>query len=176
MCQRVELSWGHVNLEANRHKRFVYLTELGVRVAIQLREITKDNLNSILKLKVSESQNQFVATNAVSIAQGTYEEKAWFRGIFDDDEPVGFVMLELEEETGDYYLWRYMIAEQHQGKGYGKTALVHIINMVKGLPNAKTLSLSYVPADGSPRPFYQKLGFAETGEVEEGERVMKLDF
>jgi diamine N-acetyltransferase len=123
-------------------------------VAIRLVEITKDNLNSVLRLKVSESQNQFVTNNAVSILQGTYEENAWFRGIF---------------------IWRYMIAEQHQSKGYGKCALLQIIDMVRGLPNAKSLSLSCLPADDSPRPLYEKLGFAETGEVEEGERVMKLD-
>lgn len=114
-------------------------------MAIRLVEITKDNLNSVLRLKVSESQNQFVANNAVSILQGTYEENVWFRGIF---------------------LWRYMIAEQHQSKGYGKSALLQIIDMVRGLPNAKSLSLSCLPADDSPRPFYEKLGFAETGEVE----------
>jgi len=47
---------------------------------INLQEITKDNLNEILKLKVKDDQQDQVAPNSVSIAQGHYSDKAWFRG------------------------------------------------------------------------------------------------
>lgn len=145
-------------------------------MAIRLVEINKENLNSILNLKVSKEQDQFVADNAWSVAQGSYDELAWFRGIFNNDTPVGFVMLSLDEAKADYYLWRYMIDEKHQGKGYGKAALEQIISMVKALPEAKSLTLSYVPAEGSPAPFYEKLGFIDTGEWDREERIMRLDF
>jgi len=42
-------------------------------------------------------------------------------------------------------------------------------------PNAAELLLSYVPGEGSPQPFYVGLGFVDTGEVHEGQNVMKLD-
>lgn len=32
----------------------------------------------------------------------------------------------------------------------------------------------HVPGDGSAEPFYRSFGFGETGEVDEGERVMRL--
>ncbi|MFK8047053.1 MAG: GNAT family N-acetyltransferase [Halioglobus sp.] len=142
---------------------------------VSLREITKDNLVSIMRLGVHKNQEQFVAHNAWSIAQGTYSKLAWFRAIYADDQPVGFVMLELNPSKPEYYLWRYMIDKRHQGKGYGNQALKLVIEFVRQQPNATQLLLSYVPADGSAAAFYAKLGFVETGEVEDGENIMKLD-
>jgi DNA-3-methyladenine glycosylase I len=60
---------------------------------VTLREVTKDTVRAICNLKVSESQNGFVAPNAVSIAQAYFAETAWFRAIYADDTPVGFLML-----------------------------------------------------------------------------------
>jgi len=145
------------------------------KMRVSLREITEDNLVSIMRLAVDKSQEQFVAHNAWSIAQGTYSELAWFRAIYADDEPVGFVMLELNPAKPEYYLWRYMIDQNQQGKGYGRQALELVIEFVRQQPSATQLLLSYVPADGSAAPFYTKLGFVETGEVEDGENIMKLE-
>lgn len=35
---------------------------------------------------------------------------------------------------------------------------------LREMPNAEKLSVSYVPGEGNPSPFYRKLGFVETGE------------
>ena len=144
-------------------------------MTVSLKEITKDNLDAVLRLQVHESQKQFVADNAWSIAQGTYNELSWFRAIYADDQAVGFVMLELDPLKAEYYLWRYMIDNQRQGRSYGRRALELVIDFVRQQPNAKQLLLSYVPAEGSAAAFYTKLGFVETGEVDHGENVMKLD-
>ena len=37
------------------------------------------------------------------------------------------------------------------------------------------MGVSAVPGDGSPIPFYTRLGFVPTGEVEDGEDVLRLD-
>ena len=34
------------------------------------------------------------------------------------------------------------------------------------------MRLSYVPREGNPSPFYKKLGFVETGEMDDDEVVM----
>lgn len=141
---------------------------------ISLQEITKDNIDAVLRLKVHQNQEQLVADNAYSIAQGTYSDLSWFRAVYADDQPVGFVMLELDTGKAQYYLWRYMIGKQHQGNGYGRKALELVIAFVRQQPNAKQFLLSYVPTEGSPGPFYSKLGFVETGEVEHGEHIMSL--
>ena len=149
-------------------------TSLGLEATVSLREITQETVNSILNLRVTKEQEQFVASNAVSIAQAYFSEEAWFRAIYANETPVGFLMLSDQPDTGKYYLWRFMIDAQHQDKGYGRRALELLIEHVKTRPNAQELFLSYVPGPGSPEGFYHQLGFEHTGEQAGEELVMKL--
>lgn len=142
---------------------------------ITLREVDKDNLGQILRLKVKPEQEQFVANNAVSIAQAHFEEKAWFRAIFADETPVGFVMLYVDPASSEYFLWRFMIDAHYQGLHFGERALRLLIEYVRSLPGASELMVSYVPGEGSPEPFYTGFGFVPTGEVDDGENIMILD-
>ena len=141
---------------------------------VTLREITKDTVRTICNLKVSESQNKFVAPNAVSIAEAYFNETAWFRAIYADDTPVGFLMLYKDTEKPEYFLWRMMIDERYQRMGFGYKAMKLIIEYVKGLPHATEFLTSCVPGDGSPEGFYSKLGFTRTGEMDGSEVVMRL--
>jgi diamine N-acetyltransferase len=141
---------------------------------ISLREITEETLVSILKLKVAPEQEQFVASNAVSIAQAHFSKHAWFRAIYADETPVGFVMLHDEPAKPEYYLWRYMIDARYQRLGFGRQALQLIIDHVKTRPNATELLLSYVPQEGGPQPFYERLGFTHTGRIVDDEVEMRI--
>ena len=145
---------------------------------IHFKEITKENLVPIMRLKVFDHQKDQVANNAVSIAQGNYEEMAWFRGIYNDDIPVGFVMLEFDLEKDTYWVWRFMIDQNHQGKGYGKAAMTLIKNVVKEkFPQATEIFLSYVPKEsGGADDFYRKMGFEDTGKIEGKEKVMRFEY
>ncbi len=142
---------------------------------ISLREITKETLRSILRLEVAAHQKHFVASNAVSVAQAHYEpEHAWFRAIYADETPIGFVMIHDDPANAKYYLWRFMLDQRYQGQGFGRRALQAIIDHVRTRPNSQELFLSCVPGEGSACAFYEKLGFVPTGEVDEDEIVMKL--
>ena len=145
-----------------------------IKSVVSLKEISEETVWPIMKLDVVENQKSFVAPNANSIAEAYFSKEAWFRGIYADEEPVGFVMLHADEKKPEYFLWRLMIAEDHQGKGYGYLAMEQVIEHVKTLTGAVELLTSYVPGDGNPSTFYYKLGFEETGEIEEGEKVLKL--
>ena len=147
----------------------------GRDAAVSLREITKESLRPFLKMKVAEAQEKMVANNAVSIAQAHFEPKAWFRGIYADETPVGFIMLYDDPEEPVYFLWRLMVADEFQGMGYGRKAIAQLVEYVKTRPNATELKVSHVPElPGNPGPFYQKLGFEYTGEEDDGELVMRL--
>jgi diamine N-acetyltransferase len=144
---------------------------------ITLKEITKETIWPIMNLEVADNQVTLVAPNANSIAEAYYSrEAAWFRGIYLGEQPVGFVMLHVETDEPEYFLWRLMIDKNHQRKGYGYQAMLQVIDHVKTLPGATELKTSYVPREGNPSPFYYKLGFEETGEMLEGEKVLKLSF
>ena len=132
---------------------------------INLREITSKNLKSIIDLNVREDQKDYVALNSVSIAQGHYSKSAWFKGIFNDDRPVGFVMLDLIEEENKCFLWRFMIDRKYQGKGFGKIALTQVIDFVRSLNLYTYIATSYVPAENGAGGFYKNFGFIESEEI-----------
>ena len=141
---------------------------------VTLREVTADTVRAVCRLQVGPGQERFVAPNAVSIAQAYFEPKAWFRAIYAGEEPVGFVMLYDDPEKPEYYLWRLMVAGDHQRRGHGRAALGLVVDRVRSRPGARELLTSCVPGDGGPRPFYEALGFAATGEVHDGEEVLRL--
>ena len=141
---------------------------------VSLQEVTGETVRAICRLAVGPGQERFVAPNAVSIAQAHFEPKAWFRAIYAGAEPVGFLMLYENHEKPEYFLWRLMIAAEHQGKGYGRRALELLVDRVRGLPGATQLGTSYVPGEGGPEGFYKRFGFTDTGEVDDGEAVCRL--
>ena len=150
---------------------------LGADAKIAFRKITGKTVWMICNLGVSEEQKQkmFVAPNAVSIAQAYFARSAWFRAIYADEIPVGFVMLAEVPKSGKHYLWRFMIDAKYQGRGYGRRALELVIRHVKKDPKAKALYLSVSRARGSAAGLYRSFGFEFTGKVKGREHVMKLD-
>ena len=143
---------------------------------VSLREITKETLRSITALKVAPAQERLVATNAESVAEAYFSrDVAWFRAVYAGDTPVGFVMLEDNPAEGRYYLWRFMIDARYQRTGVGRRALELVFDYVRTRPGAKVLTTSCVPGEGSPGPFYEKMGFAYTGEEDDGELVMRRE-
>ena len=154
---------------------------------VSLCEITKENLRDYLRLKVAPSQEGLVAPNAVSIAQAHFHPEAWFRGIAAGGTAVGFAMLEdwrqcpesaPEDWRREPYvgLWRFMIDQRWQSMGFGAQALRLLIDHARAVPGTKAMLLSFVEGEGSPEAFYRRFGFERTGEVSEGEHVMRLTF
>lgn len=141
---------------------------------VQFREITQDTVREICALSVQEKQNIFVTPNAISIAEAYFSKYAWFRAIYLDSVPVGFVMLDDRPEKAEYFLWRFMIDQQFQGRGIGREAIKLLIKYVRTRPNSLELLTTVVQAEGGPEGFYRNMGFKLTGEYEEGEAVMSI--
>jgi diamine N-acetyltransferase len=149
---------------------------------IHLQEINDDNLYKVLALSDSLSpyQKKCVAPNAYSLAEAYLSpDIAWPRAIYLDDEPIGFVMLSLKEkkikaeDQPGHYLWRFMIAQPHQGKGYGSQAL-DLIKEKCRIDGMKTLYTSCATNGKQPYKFYVDCGFMDTNEQDEGEEVLKI--
>lgn len=140
---------------------------------VTLREITRDTVRPICRIEVAPEQRRFVASIAASIAEAHFSPEAWFRAIYAGEQPVGFVMLSVLPEKPEYAVWRFLVGAEHQGRGHGSAAMRLVIEHVRAL-GAGELLLSYVPGEGEPRAFYERLGFTATGAVEDGEIVMTL--
>lgn len=142
---------------------------------VSLREVTAETVRHICLLDVSEAQMHFVAPNAISIAQAYFEPKAWFRAIYADETPVGFVMLYDDPQEANYFLWRYMIDARYQKMGFGKRAMDLLLEYVRSRPGAHELRLSCHPGEDGPEPFYRHYGFVLTGKMLENEAEMRID-
>lgn len=141
---------------------------------VTLREITRETVWQIMDLEVAENQGHLVAPNSMSIAEAYFEPKAWFRAVYADDEPIGFIMLFDDSDTPKFYLWRMMIAGGQQHKGYGHRALELLVDYVRTRPNATEITVGSIPGEGSPQAFYEGFGFVDTGEMKGGEVILRL--
>lgn len=138
------------------------------------REITQETVREICALLVQDKQKIFVTPNATSIAEAYFSKYAWFRAIYLDSVPVGFVMLDDRPEKAEYFLWRFMIDRRFQGRGIGREAILLLLEYVRTRPNSAELLTTVVQAEGGPEGFYRNIGFELTGEYEEEEAVMRI--
>ena len=141
--------------------------EPGPEAEVSLREITGETVREICNLSntLTPPRKYMVAPNAVSIAQAHFSPNAWFRAIYADDTPVGFMMLYDDPEGPEYFLWRLMTAGPHHGKGFGRRAIELLVGYVRTRPGATLLETSCGQGPGSPEGFYRKLGFVRNGKM-----------
>ena len=148
---------------------------------IKLEPINDNNREAVLALSAREDQ-PFVAPNDYSLreaaeanakAPGTARPFAICAG----EKIVGFCMLALDPEDENpvdrYCLWRFMIDKSEQGKGYGQAALHEIIKYFKE-NDVDMIYLSTAPENEVGLHVYHKVGFKETGEIEDGEAIFVL--
>ncbi len=157
---------------------------------LRLEKITGKNVWDILKLCVSEKQKNFVASNDISIIEAytaiTGNGYAFPFGIYEDDTPVGFLMIGFDTDDywddapliakGNYNLWRLMIDNHYQNRGYGKEAVRLALEFIQTFPcgKAEYCWLSYEPENRIASQLYRLFGFVETGEMDGDELIAIL--
>ncbi len=161
---------------------------------LHLERVDETNIQAILDLEVSEAQRRFVSSNEYSMAQARAaagsDYEAFPFGIYDDDTPVGFIMVgyneplqNAKEKTSDvlknnYSIWRFMIDKRYQGKGYGRAAINLALDFVRTWPcgKAENCVLSFKPTNEVAKKLYNSVGFIENGESDGDEvfAVLKL--
>lgn len=142
---------------------------------VQIRPVTKENLEAVLALKVQENQEGFVSTTAESLAQAyVYAETAFPFAVYNDGEIVGFIMMGYYEAKGYYTLWKLLIDRKHQHRGYGRKALELGIAFLKEKFRADEVYTGVLPENHAAKSLYLSVGFAETGLFENGMEELRL--
>lgn len=142
---------------------------------VSLRAITRDNLDAILRLNVDPDQKTFVASNVYSLAEAWTEPSFQPFAIYHADEPVGFTMYGLEESTARWWVVRLMVDAGHQAHGFGRAAMQLLLPLMVERHGMQRIVTSYEPGNDVAAALYRKLGFQDTGELDEGEYLMVLD-
>lgn len=150
-------------------------------MTITFKKIDHSNYKKCSLLKVNDNQNDFVAPNWYSILEAVYEkgEKYPF-AIFQEEEMVGFLMLCYHPanhiyDKDSWWMERFMIAKDFQGKGYGKASLKKCIEGFQKDYPEEELRTSAVKENHVAITLYEKSGFQRTGELVEEEVVLLLD-
>ena len=144
---------------------------------IQLKPVTKENIDDILAMRVNKEQERFVTSNAESLAVAyVYSETAYPFGIYDDDTPVGFIMMGYYEVKGYYTLWKLMIDRRYQQKGYGREALRQGLKFVRDRFHAAEIYTGVTPGNSAAKGLYESAGFRDTGLLECDMEEMRLVF
>lgn len=142
---------------------------------IHIEPVNEKTFKRVLDMKLPPEQDKFVAPNIVSLAQAwLYYDEARPFAVLDGDEVVGFIMLDWDEDERTAGIWRFMIAHEHQGKGYGRKAMEAAMQLVKDTGRFDMMHLDFVPGNDAARALYYSLGFRENGDIEDGEIVMTL--
>ena len=143
---------------------------------VELVEITPSNQRVVRGLAVHHSQKRLVDSVEASMADTVLPyvvEGApwvpWMRAVEADGEPAGFVMLALVTDAHpEAFLWRLLVDRRHQRRGIGRQVVEAICKDLASQGQTSLLT-SWVEGEGSPRRFYEALGFVPTGKVEHGE-------
>jgi diamine N-acetyltransferase len=151
--------------------------------SIELREITDANRDDVVAIHAGPGQGRFVSSVADSLEEAAEQPEGspWYRAVYLDGGPVGFVMLSWDvtpqppDIIGPWFLWKLIVDERHQGGGIGRAIVEEVVRLIRA-EGATELYTSHVVGEGAPDGFYERLGFVPTGTFDpQGERILRLD-
>lgn len=138
---------------------------------VLISPITRQNVLMVCELSVAPDQEQFVSSNAVSLAEAYVKPEAKPFAVLAHEQIVGFAMLYDDGKLPVVGIWRLMIDHSHQGHGYGAHAVQALVSHARGLRPLEAVEVGAMPGAGSPGPFYERQGFEPTGDVREDGEV-----
>lgn len=134
---------------------------------MKLIDINKENWKEVILLTTDKDGKhplgeEYVASNAYSIAQSIYEDGWVIKAIEYDEKIIGFTMYGFSEEDNFYEICRFMIDRRYQGKGYCKQAISLIIDEMKEKFSCSEIYLFVVPENLRAKHVYEEVGFVST--------------
>jgi len=162
---------------------------------IELKKISilDANMPECIALSVLPEQENFVASNVISLAEAYDENKAFAQtgegnqavpyAVYENGRIVAFVMYgyfppededdAYNKEEHHYYVWRLLVDKNHQGKGIGREIVRQVMEEIKTKPlgEANYCYVSYEPTNIASKTTFASYGFIEDGRVIDGEVV-----
>jgi len=142
---------------------------------ITLREITAENWQQCIALRVTKKQIPYIPSNIFSLAESKFLPERVPLGIFDGPEMVGLVVCSYSPEHGRAWIHRIMIDENHQNKGYSRGTMQKILQRLSRIPGCKLIGADWRPGNSNLEKCYSSFGFQKTGQrTAEGDIVAIL--
>ena len=143
---------------------------------IRLEPISPENFEAVIALQAAPEQSKFVASNLYSIAQAKVYPECVALAAFDNDQAVGFAMYCVDRDDNEWWLYRLMVEETYQGRGYGRAALQKLLELVQADRSRHRMYLGVDLTGKASVRLYQSLGFRFDGRVFGKEHIMVLEY
>lgn len=144
-------------------------------MTVVVRPLGAAEHQAVAALTVADDQDDFVATNAESLEEAAKNSACVPLGIFAGDQPVGFAMYTLDADDGNWWIYRLMIDQRFQKRGYGRAGLRAVVERMSAIPGCDAIYLGVVQENSAAAAFYRQEGFRETGQILGDETVMCLE-
>ena len=137
-------------------------------MTLHICEVTEKNWRSVAALNVAKNQQQFIESNAFSLAESLYEKNGTSVGLYDGETLVGYAMYGWYwEKRKSVWLDRFMINQSYQRKGYAKRFLRLLIQFLQNKFECKTIYLSLHPDNKPAMGLYESFGFRLNGDIDD---------
>ncbi len=146
------------------------------KARVNLFPVDETNWRDVAKIEVETHQRNFVAQPLYYLALCNYG-KIWNPiAICAENRIIGMLMWAKDPSDGSCWLGGITIDKQYQGLGYGRGAVLKVIDQLAEEQGFTEFALSYHPLNETARELYRSLHFMPTGEMEEEEIVARLNF
>ncbi|HEM4137735.1 GNAT family N-acetyltransferase [Streptococcus suis] len=129
-------------------------------------------------LSVSPDQAEFVADKVTTLARAfayrIFDSQAYL--IYQQDCPVGLILYHDFPERQAYLISEFFIDANFQQQGLGRQAMTQLMEKFRSERKFSAVQLCILSQNTPAKALYQSLGFVETGEYDEDEIILRLEF
>lgn len=126
---------------------------------IYFRDIDGTNESIVKKIELKPGQEGFIETVDECLKEAS-KYKEWHPvAIYCYEKIIGFAMYGSFGPNKDTWIDRIMIDKKYQGKGFGKTAMKSLIDIVSKEYEVNTIYLSIVEGNKLAYNLYKSIGF-----------------
>lgn len=140
---------------------------------IELRQVTGDNFDAVIALRVADDQRDFLHPVVESLAWAYVAPQCHPLAIYAGDSPAGFVMYGHEPAEGRCWIVGFMVDACRQRRGVGRAALELLLARMEGELRCPSVALSVHPDNVAALRLYQSFGFQDTGKCQDGELILR---
>lgn len=146
---------------------------------LKLVPVTADNWRDAVFLTTDPERKfpldeKWIASNAFSLLQCTYDPDWDCRLLMDGEQAVGFLFYGYDRDEDQYLLCRYMIDVKHQNKGYGRAFLPMAVELIRSQYDCRDVYTSVHEENPHALHLYTSFGFERTEQMDAEERVYVL--
>ncbi|MFN8393498.1 MAG: GNAT family N-acetyltransferase [Bacteroidia bacterium] len=138
---------------------------------VSIKPLNRFNWEQATQLQLHDYQEDFLPSVLFSLAQSKFENLFPY-GIFEGEQMVGFLMY--GEFDAICWVSRFMIDKRYQEQGIGKTALRHLLDLLRNSPKCKEIRTSFSRKNALAEYFFRSQGFEPMGDGIDKEIVMRF--